>query len=125
MNITFTDNLTAEEKNERALKKEEEAKTKREQEDLKEKEEQDRRNAMQSEEEKINWDMRKVVKKRHADAAERLRIKKLSKKEEKDLFKSIRYNFLSHAELLQLSEKPLWQRVAKDYIVDGLSYRLN
>ena len=69
--------------------------------------------------------MRKEIEKKHKAAEDRLKIKKLSKAEEKLLFRVIRYNFLSHSDLIRLSEKPMWQRIAKDYIVEGLSYRLN
>lgn len=51
-------------------------------------------------------------------------MKKLSKVEKEKLYKAIRYSYLKHEELLDLSLNPDFAG-AKDYILEGLSYRLN
>ena len=103
LKITYTDNLTEEEKKERATKKEEEQKQKQADKEAKELEETTKRAALATEEEKNNFDMRKEVSKLHGQAASRLKVKKLSKQEEKAMFRSIRYNFLDHETLIELS----------------------
>ena len=48
----------------------------------------------------------------------------MSKVEKEKLYKAIRYSYLKHEELLDLSLNPDFAG-AKDYILEGLSYRLN
>lgn len=83
------------------------------------------RAALTTDQEKIDWDQRRVIDGLHKTAAGNLKIKKLSKKEQRTLFQCVRYNFLSHEDLIDLSSRAPWNTSAKDYIVEGLSYRLN
>eukprot|EP00347_Sterkiella_histriomuscorum_P013958 403362705 len=55
---------------------------------------------------------------------EKLKVKKLKKEEKERLFKGIHYPFLKHEELIETSLNPNFDQ-AKDYIMQGLSYRLN
>jgi hypothetical protein len=48
----------------------------------------------------------------------------LTKAQKDDLFKTIRYSHLHHDELLKLSKNPIFES-AKDYVMQGLSHRLN
>ena len=50
--------------------------------------------------------------------------KKLTKDEEKALIYCIRFSFLSHADLISLSNDPIMQDY-KDLVLQGLSARLN
>ena len=72
LKVTFTDNLTEKEKEDRAALKKEEAKKKEEEKVAKDKEEADKRAALPSEEAKIDFDMRKAVEKLHVEAAKNL-----------------------------------------------------
>ena len=125
MKKTYTDNLTVQEKEEREKLRQEETKVKEDEKAAKATEEEAKRNALTTEEAKIDFDMRKEVVALHKKAADNIKVKKLSKKEEKELFLAVRYNFLAHADLLTLSDKDPWKRIAQDYINQGLSYRLN
>jgi len=51
-------------------------------------------------------------------------VKRLTKTQKADLFKTIRYGFLHHDELLALTMNPTFE-LAKNFIVEGLSVRLN
>jgi hypothetical protein len=53
-----------------------------------------------------------------------MRIKGMRPHEKKDLFKYIRYAFLSHPELLRISRDPLFEE-AKEYVVEGLTYQID
>ena len=119
-----TEHLTEKEREERAKVAEEEKKAKDAEEEAKAKEEEAARNAL-SEEEKVNWDQRKIIEKLHKESADKLTLKKLSKKEQRELFRCIRYNFLSHEDLIELSEREPFASIAQDYLVEGLSYRLD
>lgn len=55
---------------------------------------------------------------------ERLAVKKLKEEEKDRLFKAIHYAYLKHEDLVETSLNPNFQP-AKDYIMQGLSYRLN
>jgi hypothetical protein len=120
-----TDNLTQAELDARALLKEEEQKTKDADAEAKKTADEAARAALTTDQEKIDWDQKKIQNGHHAKAADNLKIKKLSKAEQRNLFQCVRYNFLSHEDLIELSSKAPWNSVAKDYIVEGLSYRLN
>jgi hypothetical protein len=48
----------------------------------------------------------------------------LTKAQKDELFKVIRYPHLHHDELLKLSKNPIFAS-AKDYVMQGLSHRLN
>jgi hypothetical protein len=47
----------------------------------------------------------------------------LSKAEKKELFKTVRYSFLEHEELLLLTTNPVFE-LAKEYVIEGLSVKL-
>lgn len=53
-----------------------------------------------------------------------LQVKRLTKAQKDALFKTIRYPHLHHDELLKLSKNPIFES-AKDYVMQGLSHRLN
>ena len=55
---------------------------------------------------------------------DKLIVKKLKKDQKEHLFKAIHYSFLKHEELIETSLNPNFDQ-AKDYIMQGLSYRLN
>ena len=69
--------------------------------------------------------MGKEVAKTNKKCVGNLAIKKLSKKEQKEFFKCVRYSFLSHEDLINLTSNPIFSGVAKDYIIEGMSARLN
>jgi type I site-specific restriction endonuclease len=72
---------------------------------------------------KINADWAKKVKSVHKESAERLQLKRLSKAEKKELFKTVRYSFLEHEELLKLTANPVFE-LAKEFVIEGLSVKL-
>ena len=53
-----------------------------------------------------------------------MKVRRLTKEEKKELFKAIRYSYLPHEKLLELSTHPTFD-LAKNYIVEGLSIRLD
>ncbi|CDW80143.1 e3 ubiquitin-protein ligase hectd1 [Stylonychia lemnae] len=55
---------------------------------------------------------------------DKLIVRKLRKEQKEILFKAIHYSFLKHEELIETSLNPNFAE-AKDYIMQGLSYRLN
>ena len=55
---------------------------------------------------------------------DRLKVKRLKDDEREKLFKSIHYAYLRHEDLVETSMNPNFVQ-AKDYIMQGLSYRLN
>jgi hypothetical protein len=57
-------------------------------------------------------------------AEERLKEKRLSKEERRQLYLAIRYSYLRHEELIGTSMNPYFEE-AKDFLMEGLSYRLN
>lgn len=59
-----------------------------------------------------------------ADADVRLKLKRLSKVEKTELFKTIRFGFLHHEDLLRMTSNPVFE-LAKNFIVEGLSVRLD
>lgn len=116
-------NLTEEEKKKR---EEEEAKAKEE--EKKAKDEEDKKEA--DEYAKLddlgkiqhNWD--KKVKEIHDKATDRLARKRLNKEQRKELFKTIRFSYLHHEKLLAMTADPLFE-LAKNFIVEGLTYKLS
>ena len=60
----------------------------------------------------------------HEASAGRLKLKRLSKAQKIELFKTIRFSFMKHEELLALTMNPTFE-LAKQYIIEGLSVRLN
>lgn len=73
---------------------------------------------------KINADWARKIEVVHKDAAARLKLNRLNKEEKKELFHSIRYSFVKHEDLIALTTNKTFE-LAKDYIVEGLSVRLN
>jgi len=55
---------------------------------------------------------------------DKLKLKRLSKVEKLDLFKSIRFGYLHQDELLSMNANPMYD-LAKGLIVEGLSVRLD
>lgn len=115
-------NLTVEEK----AKREEEEKKKGEEEkkakDEEEKKELDEFNKL-DDLGKIQHKWRKKVQDIHNKALERLTVKRLTKAQKTDLFKTIRFSYLKHEDLLSLTLNPRFD-LAKNFIVEGLSVRL-
>lgn len=73
---------------------------------------------------KINADYAKKVEAIHKQCTGELAIKRLSKDQKKELFKTVRYGFMSHEDLLSLTANKTFE-AAKDFIVEGLSVKLN
>ena len=55
----------------------------------------------------------------------RLNLQRLTKVQKDLLFKAIRYSHLQHAQLIELGKNSYFESGAKDYIMEGLSFRLN
>ena len=74
---------------------------------------------------KIQSKWRKRVMESHNKALERLAVKRLSKAQKTELFKkAIRYSYLKHEHLLAMTMNPVFE-LAKNFIVEGLSVRLD
>lgn len=73
---------------------------------------------------KIQHNWNKKVEEIHTKASDRLALKRLSKEEKKELFRAIRFSYLHHEELLKLAADPEFE-LAKDFIVEGLTYKLD
>ena len=73
---------------------------------------------------KINAEWAKKVSVIHKESLERLKLKRLSKAERKDLFKTVRYSFLEHEQLLTLTTNPIFE-LAKEFVIEGLSVKLS
>lgn len=116
-------NLTEEEKKKRQeeqAKKDEEEKKKSDEEEKKQADEY----AKLDEQGKIQANWNKKVEAIHKGALDRLKLKRLTKDQKIELFKSIRYSFLHHEQLLQMTGNPIFE-LAKNYIVEGLTYKLD
>ena len=115
--------LTPEEKEakEKELKEKEDAEKKAKEE--KEKQEKADYDAL-SPLDKIKADLRKEQAAKALECDARLSIRKLSDDEKKQLFKTIRFSFMTHEELLALTANPAFA-LAKDFIVEGLSAKLS
>ncbi len=50
-------------------------------------------------------------------------MKRLSKQQKTDLFRTIRFSFLHHEQLLSMTQNPMFE-LAKNFIVEGLTYKL-
>jgi hypothetical protein len=55
---------------------------------------------------------------------DRVKQCRLTEDEKKELLSTIRFSFMKHEELLEIATKPIFS-LAKDFIVEGLSCRLN
>ena len=53
-----------------------------------------------------------------------MKLKRLSKAEKTELFKTIRFSFMKHEDLLALTMNPVFES-AKQFVIEGLSVRLN
>lgn len=73
---------------------------------------------------KIQHNWNKKVDGVHHASTDRLALKRLTKAQKTDLFKSIRYSFLHHEQLLSMTNNPRFE-LAKNFIVEGLTYKLN
>ena len=115
--------LTEEEKKRReeeeAKKKEEETKAK-EEEKKKEEEEFNKLEELG----KIQATWQKKNEEAAKECEQRLTLKRLTKEQKLELFKTVRYSYLKHEELLALAINPVFD-AAKNYIVEGLSVRLD
>lgn len=40
------------------------------------------------------------------------------------MFRTVRFSYMKHEDLIYLSQNPVFE-IAKDYIMEGLSFRLN
>jgi hypothetical protein len=115
-------NLTEEERKKREEednKAKEEDNKKREDEDNKEKAEFDKLDDLG----KIQYTWNKKVMDTHHEATDALSLKRLNREQRKELFKCIRYSYLHHERLLQLTADPLFE-LAKNFIVEGLTHKL-
>ena len=74
---------------------------------------------------KIQYANDKHHAKRAADGQATLALRRVTKAQKEALFKAIRYSHLPHAELISLGKNPVFQEGAKDFILQGLSFRLN
>ena len=72
---------------------------------------------------KIQWKKNNEVEKLRKEANERMRIRGLRPNDKRELFKTVRFAFLTHQELLQASRDPLFHE-AKEYLVEGLTYKI-
>jgi hypothetical protein len=73
---------------------------------------------------KLQHDWNKKVDDIHHKANDQLVLKRLTKEQKKELFKAIRFSYLHHEELLKLAADPVFE-LAKDFIVEGLTYKLD
>jgi hypothetical protein len=116
------DNLKEEER-----KKREEEEAKHKEEEAKKKEEEDKKEAEEfgklDDLGKIQHTWNKKVQEIHDAATDALALKRLNKDQRKELFKCIRYSYLHHEKLLQLTSDPLFE-LAKNFIVEGLTHKL-
>ena len=74
--------------------------------------------------EKLNYDQNKKVDSIHKLCSERVQLKRLTKDEKIDLFKTVRYSYLSHENLISLTGNKTFE-LAKDFVLEGLSLKLN
>lgn len=72
---------------------------------------------------KIQWRYSDEVEKLRKEADERMRVKGLRSEDKRKLFKTIRFAFLTHQELLKCSRDPLFNE-AKEFLVEGLTYQI-
>lgn len=72
---------------------------------------------------KVQWRYNEEVEKLRREADERMRVRGLRSEHKRELFKTIRYAFLTHQELLKCSRDPLFNE-AKEYVVEGLTFKI-
>lgn len=73
---------------------------------------------------KIQYHTEKLQLKIQAEIVLKLAVKRLSKDQKDVLYKTVRYSYLQHEELLETSKNPYFLG-AKDYIMQGLSIKLS
>ncbi len=116
-------NLTEEER-----KKREEEETKKKEEEKKKSEEEVKKQADEfaklDELGKIQATWRKKVEDTHNKSLDRLKLKRLTKAQKVELFKTIRYAYLHHEQLLAMTANPIFE-LAKNFIVEGLAFKLD
>ena len=115
--------LTEDEKANRRKLKEEEQKHK-EEESKKVADEEEKEVAALGDEERQHHKWGKVINGVHKSSENRLKLKRLSKAEKTELFKTIRFSFMKHEDLLALTMNPTFE-LAKQCVIEGLSVRLN
>lgn len=116
-------NLTEEEKKKR---EEEEAKAKEEEKKKHEEEEKKQADEYAKLDElgKIQANWNKKIDDIHKHALDRLVVKRLTKAQKIELFKTIRYSFLHHEQLLTMTMNSVFE-LAKNFIVEGLTFKLD
>ena len=72
---------------------------------------------------KIQWKYTEEVDQMRKQADDRMRVRGLRPHDKKELFKTIRFAFLTHQELLKCSRDPIFDE-AKEYLVEGLTYKI-
>jgi hypothetical protein len=72
---------------------------------------------------KIAWKYSIQVNEMHKKALERMKVRGLRTEHKRELFKAIRYAFLTHQQLLKISKDKLFEE-AKEYIVEGLTFKI-
>ena len=75
--------------------------------------------------EKANEIFAGKVKLIHQGVEKRLALKKLSKSEKTELYKTIRYSFLSQEVLLSLTSNESLPAEAKNFIIQGLAVKMD
>lgn len=72
---------------------------------------------------KIQWRKNEEVNNLRKEANERMRVRGMRPEDKRELFKTVRFAFLTHQELLHCSRDPLFHE-AKEYLVEGLTYKI-
>lgn len=72
---------------------------------------------------KVAWKYKDQVNTMRKNASERMKVRGLRTEQKRELFKTIRYAFLTHQELLKCSKDKVFEE-AKEYIVEGLTYKI-
>jgi hypothetical protein len=72
---------------------------------------------------KVAWTYINKVNVMRKKASERMKVRGLRSEQKRELFKAIRYAFLTHQELLKCSKDKVFEE-AKEYIVEGLTYKI-
>ena len=116
----LTEEEVEKKKKEEEDKAEEQRKLKQDEQDAKDKEEETGKEEPWFQNRSIHkWNL-KITK----ECSERLEMKRLSKKEKKELYQTVRFVHMSHEELIKLQTDAKYT-IAKDQLVEALSYKLN
>lgn len=76
-----------------------------------------------SDPEKIQYDLDKAAAEKVGEVEARLDKARLNKEERRKLYKTVRYSYMSHKELVKLSADQAFEE-ARDLVLEGLSLRL-